>query len=133
MAGPCFHPKAIFMRILSLFFFLLFSLFAYFQYNDPDSLAWIAMYATVAVLFGLMATGRYFRWVSLGVAGLLSVGLVIYAPGVWAFLTNNDGITFSQGMSNQYLYIEEAREFGGLLIALTAVVFLIFQGRKINR
>lgn len=118
------------MRILYTCLALLFALFAYFQYNDPDSLLWIAMYISVAVLFAFMATGRYLRWATLGLAGLLIVGLVIYAPGVWEFFTNDDGITFSQGMSNQYPYIEQAREFGGLLIALTAVVFLIVQGRK---
>jgi len=120
------------MRILYIFLALLFALFAYFQYNDPDSLAWIAMYVAVAVLFGLMAAGRYLRWVTLGLAGLLIVGLVIYAPGVWEFFTNDDGITFSQGMSNQYPYIEQAREFGGLLLALVAVLFLIFQGRRME-
>jgi hypothetical protein len=121
------------MRILYVLLALLFALFAYFQTNDPDSLGWIAMYAAVGLLFGLMAAGRYSRYVTIGLATLLALGLLFYAPGLWEFFTNDDGITFSQGMSNQYPYIEEAREFGGLLIALLAVIFLILQGRKLPK
>lgn len=121
------------VRIVYIILALLFALFAYFQYNDPDSLGWIAMYAAVAILFGLMATGRYFRWVTIGLATVLVLGLLFFAPGFWNFLTNDDGISFAQGMSNDYPYIEEAREFGGLLIALGAVILLLLQGRRLRR
>jgi hypothetical protein len=118
------------MKIVNLVCAILFVLFAYFQFNDPDSWAWIAMYGIVALLFGLKVSGRYWPWLTLGVAAFLGVGLLVYAPGLWQFLTNDDGIRFAQGMSNEYQYIEEAREFGGLLIALAAVSFLLIQGRS---
>ncbi len=88
------------------------------QFNDPDPLVWIVYYAFGGIVATLLATGRR---VSHGVAAFAGGGailLLIALPGVIEFATNDDGNTLMQGMSKEYNYIEETREFGGALIAL---------------
>lgn len=115
------------MRIVNLILALLFVLFASFQGNDEDGAIWIVLYGAVALLLGFAAFKRYLRWATWGIAAAILVGMIYYAPGLWEFFTNDDGITFSQGMSNEFSYIEEAREVGGLTIALAAVGWVLWQ------
>ncbi len=121
-------------RISTLILSVLFALFAFFQWNDPDSLPWILLYLSVSGLFLLAFLGRRLTWAAWGLALVLLVGMLVYAQGAWEFLTNKDGIGLSEGMQNDYLYIEQAREFGGLAIALLAVLGLGFywNGQKKN-
>lgn len=62
-------------------------------------------------------------------AGLL-IGIVMLFPSLITFFTNDDGIGFAQTMSNDYPYIEEARECGGLIICLLAMYFVYTQRDK---
>jgi len=120
-------------RIVYLIIALLFALFASFQWNDPDSLPWIGVYLAVAGLFLGAFWGRRSLGITLGAVVLLLGGMAYYAGGAYEFITNEDGISFAQGMQNDYSYIEEAREFGGLTIAFLAVLFLLLQGRRWKR
>lgn len=104
-------------------------LFAFVQINDPDFLPWVILYLVVAELFVFNWLGKGNRDLTLGVMVLLFALAVTHAPGLWEFFFNDDGITFSQGMSNEYPYIEQAREFGGLVIAGLSVWFLYRQQR----
>lgn len=118
------------MKYLFGFLSILFLIFALVQWNDPDSLWWIILYLTVAVLYGLAAFQRFFSIPTLVIAGLCLAIALFHFPGLIEFFTNDDGITFSQGMSNEYMYIEKAREFGGALIAAIATGWLYLQARK---
>jgi len=117
-------------RIIYATLALLFALFAYFQWNDPDSLIWIFFYLAVSILFGAAALKKYHPYVAYGFMGTIGIALIRYAPGLFDFLTNDDGIGFSEGMANDYPYIEQAREFGGLLISLVAILYLFLSHRK---
>lgn len=108
----------------------LFIIFTVVQFNDPDSWLWILMYAAVAVLFGLAVTNRYYQPVLIGGMVICLVWAIYLSPALYDFITNDDGITFSQGMSNEQPYIELSREFGGLLIAGISLGYLYFQAKK---
>lgn len=112
------------MKWLNLLFGGLFALFAYFQLNDPDSLLWVILYLIVAELFVFAWFEKGSRELTLGVMVLLFALAAAHAPGLLQFFFNEDGITFSQGMSNEYPYIEQAREFGGLVIAGVSLIWL---------
>ena len=115
------------MKWLQLVFAILFLLFAGVQYNDPDALPWVVLYLVIAGLFTFNFFGKGHRMLSLGLLALIVVLAVIHAPGAWEFLFNDDGVKFSEGMSNEHPYIEKAREFGGLVIGGLSVFFLYRQ------
>lgn len=110
---------------------ILFLVFAGVQWNDPDSLLWIILYLAVAILYGLATFQRFFLMPTLVISGVCLVIAFRHFPGLIEFIGNDDGITFSQGMSNEFQYIEKAREFGGALIAAIAAGWLYWEGRKI--
>lgn len=112
------------MKIVFAVLTLLFGAFTYFQRNDPDAFWWMLFYGEITILFGMATAGKIIRPL-VGRIGILSILLALFfLPGAFEFLTNQDGVAFSQGMSNDYGYIEEAREFGGLLIVILALVGL---------
>ena len=117
------------MKYLYGLFTLLFAVFAIVQWNDPDSIMWILMYVVITALFGLAAFGRYFEIPTLAITGVCLVITLIHVPGLIDFITNDDGIKFSEGMQNTYPYIEKAREFGGALIATLATGWLYLRIR----
>jgi hypothetical protein len=114
------------MKVVSILLTLLFLAFASFQFNDldGDGWIWIAYYLALALVSGLAAASKLPPWAA-AVAALVSlVAMVRYLPGLWEFFTNDDGIGLTQGMSDEYKYIEQAREFGGLLIGCLAMLLL---------
>ncbi|MEZ4775437.1 MAG: transmembrane 220 family protein [Bacteroidia bacterium] len=115
------------MKVANILLAALFAVFTLVQYNDPDAWEWIIFYGFVTALFGFAAAGKFYKpavWV--GLAACI-IGAAYHVVGAFQFLTNDDGITFSQGMSNTYPYIERAREFGGLVISFGALMFLYMQ------
>ena len=109
-------------KILLAVLALLFGLFAYFQYNDPDSLGWILYYLYLAGLCGFAAAGRYSYSAMLMAFGATFFGLVLFAPGLWDNFSNPEGFALWESMSNDKPFIEESREFGGLVIALLGLL-----------
>ncbi len=95
--------------IARIFAFLLFGLCLWsgiLQYNDPDTLIWVIIYALpgiVALLYGLKIKHR---GVLLGIALIYLVGSIYWYPHPWPA---------------NWVDHEEAREFGGL--AIIAVSF----------
>ncbi len=100
---------------LKLLLALLALLFAYFQLNDPDPWAWVALYVAVAILLAVAAFRSIPRVVSIG-------GLVVV--GVWAIMLLPDFInwvrmgmpTIAASMKAEAPHIELTREFLGLIL-----------------
>lgn len=115
------------MKVANILLTVLFAVFTAVQYNDPDAWAWIIFYVFMTAMFGMAVAGKYFKpavWA--GIAACI-IGIGFHLAGAFEFFTNDDGIAFTDGMSNTYPYIEKAREFGGLIISLGAIVFLYMQ------
>lgn len=120
------------MKLLSFFSALLFLAFSGVQLNDPDGIYWFLGYLILAILAVANGLGKVKPVINLVALVALVAGAMSYAPGFYEFLTNEDGIAFSQGMQNDFPYIEEAREFGGLVIS-SLLVFLMWRGSGKNQ
>ncbi|EMR02745.1 transmembrane 220 family protein [Cesiribacter andamanensis] len=105
------------LRIFFAVWSLLFLLFAYWQWNDPDPLVWMGIYGYAALMCGLAASGRF--WLPLLAAGVLLgvAGFVyMYPGGIGEWIRQE---WQQQDLSMKTQQMEEAREaFGLLLVAL---------------
>ena len=109
------------MKIFNIIFIVLFVLFAALQYNDPDPYIWIPIYLYAAFLCYKAIQRQYPR-------GLYIIGLVVYGAYAIYLLFDKTGVidwaevhhaeNIVQTMKAEKPWIEETREFGGLLIVI---------------
>jgi Transmembrane family 220, helix len=107
-------------RLLGGLGFALFAFAASLQLNDPDPLAWVAIYGAAAAVWGWVALGRRARVAAVVVAGISGVWSALLARGVvgqvdWRHLFDEFSM---QGDAR----VEEAREMLGLAIVAVAMV-----------
>jgi Transmembrane family 220, helix len=121
------------MKWFNFFFSIIFALFAVLQYNDPDPYIWIPVYLCGAVLCWLAFRNKYYTKVFL--AGI--IGFTIYAlylffgkDGVleWIRLHQAENIAGSMKATNPW--IEETREFFGLLIMIIVFVINFYYAKR---
>jgi hypothetical protein len=108
----------------------LFSLSAVLQYNDPDPLPWIALYAAAAaacVLWGL----RRATWpLAAPVTVISAVWAALLMPEVLSHVSPSD---LFLRMSEKGGRVEIGREIGGLAIVLAWMVVLQLSERRRRR
>lgn len=113
------------MRYIALLFGLLFLLFAYWQFNDPDPVWWVTIYLVSAYCSYRAFMGRFNL-------ELLAVLAVLYAAGTlnaWLQITAWEGFfTEGSGLAMKSMNQELARESAGLGICLAAVLFYLLIG-----
>ncbi len=109
-------------KILGYVMALLFVYAAVVQYNDPDALLWIVLYAIAAVASILFAQGKLkFSWAAI----LVLVFLVI---AIYHWPKEFEGVALKDGMKT--INIELGRESLGMGIAsLTMLVYALIIGR----
>lgn len=112
---------------------VLFVLFAALQYNDPDPQVWIPIYLAAAWLcyeaFRNSSKGWFYAVctiVYLGYAGFL----FFTADGVLSWVTQHNEENLVQTMKATKPWIEQTREFGGLLIVLVTLALNWFYFRR---
>jgi len=107
--------------------------FALLQINDPDSYIWIPIYGVVALTSFLNARGRFdafSHWGILAFSTIYGIKLLIETDGAMDWFNKYNAENLVQSMKATKPWIENAREFGGLLIiVLTTTVNLIAQPR----
>lgn len=121
------------MRIFNLIFFVLFLSFAILQYNDPDPYIWIPIYGYGATLCWLAFRDKYFPYAYL-------LGIIVYSAyagfkffepeGVWDWITKHRAPNIADTMKAAKPWIEETREFFGLLILMVVMLVNYFYSRK---
>lgn len=103
---------------------VIFLLFAYVQFNDPDPYVWVIIYGTVALLFGISNYIVIPKMVlialisGLGIFSLLHVGYFI------DWLQSDDPSELFGEMVYEKPYMEGTREFMGLILAISSLMFL---------
>jgi hypothetical protein len=112
------------MRFLNIFFAILFVIFAALQYNDPDPLIWIPIYLYAAFLCWRASKGIHHR--SLYIAGIIMYGiyglyLLFDKNGVLSWASEHAAESIVTTMKAEKPWIEETREFGGLIILIFAL------------
>lgn len=121
------------MKVLNIFFIVLFLFSAALQYNDPDPYIWMPIYLYGAVLCYLAIKGKYNRL-------LYIIGLVVYGgyalylffdkTGVLDWIKEHHAENIVQTMKATKPWIEETREFLGLMILMVALgVNMIWLGK----
>ena len=113
-------------KLFNIFFCIVFILFAAVQYNDPDPYVWMPIYLYTAILCWLAFRNKYFP-------GAYLLGIAVYAAyalykffdqnGVWDWMTQHHATNIAGTMKAEQPWIEETREFFGLVILI--VVLLI--------
>lgn len=110
------------MKYFNGLFALLFLYFIIVQYNDPDPLLWVTIYSYALLVTILMIIGRAKKYFLYGGTIIFAVLAATLVPGVIDYFNaSNYGEIFSE-MAKERLYVEESREFFGLLIAMVPMV-----------
>lgn len=118
-------------RLFFGFCSLLFLLFAYWQWNDPDPEVWISIYVFGAVMSAFAAFEKFFVNVlfASAIAGLLG-GLYFFPTSVSDWILQE----WQQAdLSMKTIDMEEARESFGLLIISAVFGLAAFAGWRKNR
>ena len=121
------------MKRVNIFLSVIFFLFALLQYNDPDPYLWIPIYLFAAFLCWQASRGKF--QASLYIIGMLvclvyGTYLFFDKNGVLAWANEHAAESLVHSMKADKPWIEESREFGGLLIVFIALLFNYIVLRK---
>jgi hypothetical protein len=119
------------MRILNFVLAIMFLLFAFVQINDPDPVIWILIYGAMAVLCIMAIFEFYPKKFIIGIMVIYIGYSLVYIPGTLEWLRNyNKDMLFDDLAKMQFPYIEETREFLGLLICIIVLFFHLYRARR---
>lgn len=114
------------MRIVNFILAVMFLTFAFVQVNDPDPVIWILIYGAMAVLSIMAIFEFYPKKFLIGLLVLYGIYSLVYIPGVLEWLKqDNKALLFDDIAKMQHPYIEESREFLGLIICISVLVFYL--------
>src|SRR5688572_28332031 len=119
------------MRIVNLLLAVMFMVFAFVQINDPDPVVWILIYGAVAVIC-ILAAFRYYPRIAIIV---LLLALVVFSfqffDGVTEWFRQDDkSILFDDIAKMDHPYVEESREFLGLIICIIVLLVHLVLSRR---
>ena len=119
------------MKIFNILFAIIFLSFAGLQYNDPDPFLWIAIYGVMVIICGLAAAGKYYAKIMLALAAAYIIYVFLLFPAVITWFQSEDrSLLFDDLAKMQFPYIEETREFLGLIICLLVLAIDYFFGKR---
>lgn len=121
------------MKIFNILFGILFLISAGLQYNDPDPYIWIPIYLYAAILCGLAAANKFFPPAFL-IGILVYAGYAVYLfftkDGVLDWMQKHDAEDIAASMQATRPWIENAREFFGLLIVIVVLTVNYFYSKR---
>ncbi len=121
------------MKVFNLIFCLLFVISAALQYNDPDPYIWIPIYMYGAVLCWLAFRNKFYPkayFIGIIVYVVYAIGLFFWKNGVLDWMTKHNAEDIAATMKAEKPWIEETREFFGLLLLIVALMINYFYARK---
>ena len=119
------------MRIVNFILAIMFLLFAFVQINDPDPVIWILIYGAMAVLSIMAIFEFYPTKFTIGLLVLYILYSFVYIPGVLEWLRQeNKAMLFDDVAKMQHPYVEEAREFLGLVICIIVLIVFVIRARR---
>jgi hypothetical protein len=118
-------------KFLHWFLAFLFLVCAGLQYNDPDPYIWVPIYGSMMVLCVLAAFDRFYVRFNYALMTIFLLYSLVYIPGVIDWLNSDNRMElFSEIAKMNHLYIEESREFMGLMICVGVLVWYAGKGKK---
>ncbi|MDH4091722.1 MAG: transmembrane 220 family protein [Cyclobacteriaceae bacterium] len=122
------------MRIVNFLLAAMFLVFAFVQINDPDPVVWILIYGGMAVVCIMAIFEFYVRKFLIGLLAVFLVYSFFYVPGVLEWLRHdNKSALFDEVAKMEHLYIEESREFLGLMICISVLLFYLLRALKFSK
>ncbi len=118
-----------FIIILNSFFCLAFAAFAYVNLNDKDAWLWVTIYLVASGLCGLAVFEKYFPLVyivAICFYVLYAIRLFFIKDGVKDWIVKYHQPSLVESMQATKPYIEQTREFFGLLIISAALAINYF-------
>lgn len=121
------------MKIFNLLFCVLFLISAGLQYNDPDPYIWIPIYLYGAVLCWQAFRKKYYP--KAYIAGILIFsGYALYFfftdNGVLDWMQKHNAENIAASMKASTPWIEETREFFGLVILILVLTVNLLYAKK---
>jgi hypothetical protein len=130
------NKNLFFLKIFNYFFAFLFVLFAAVQWNDPDPLLWIAIYLYAAFLCLISIRKKPFNsiWFFAGIGFYIIYATFLFAgpTGVFAWMTVYHFENIVQSMEATKPWIEETREFFGLIILILVASYNLYAQKRIG-
>ena len=110
------------MKFFNIFFCIIFILFALVQYNDPDPYIWVPIYLYSALLCFLNFLQKPISSIAYWAGFLVFAAYAIYkmfdTNGIIDWIQFHNASNIASTMKAEKPWIEESREFFGLLIIL---------------
>ena len=110
------------MKFFNIFFSVVFTLFAVVQYNDPDPYLWVPIYLYPALLCFLKFIQKPIPslayWAGFLVFGVYAFYKMFDTNGIIDWVQFHNASNIASTMKAEKPWIEESREFFGLLIIL---------------
>ena len=114
------------MRFLNWFFVVVFILFAGLQYNDPDPYIWIPLYLYAAFLCWRASQKKWSPvayWIGFVVYGTYAVYKAFDENGLIDWFKKHHSQNIAETMKAETPWVEESREFFGLVIIIVVMLF----------
>ncbi len=124
------------MKVLNAIFTVVFILFAALQYNDADPYVWIPIYLFAAYLCYRAARQRFslkLYLIAYLVYGFYGLYLLLDKTGVLYWATERRAEDIAATMQATKPWIEETREFFGLVIILVVLTINVYWLHVKNR
>ena len=122
------------MKIFNIFFCVVFILFAVVQYNDPDPYLWVPIYLYPALLcylkFIQKSIPRMAYWAGFLVFGVYAIYKMFDTNGIIDWIQFHNASNIASTMKTEKPWIEESREFFGLVIILIVLCINYFKTNK---
>jgi hypothetical protein len=121
------------MKVFNLVFVVLFVLFAALQYNDPDPYIWIPIYLYGALICWMGYRGRInFLALFAGLAAYFAYAVYLFVAddGVLSWIREHNAENIAGTMKAETPWIEDSREFFGLVILISVFLINYFYYRK---
>lgn len=124
------------MKAFNITFTFIFIVFAALQYNDPDPYIWMPIYLCGAVLCWLAFRWRFYpKAYLLGIAiyALYALYKVFDTNGLIDWITKYNEENIAETMKAEKPWIEETREFFGLVILIVVLLVNYLYARRKKR
>jgi len=117
------------MKALDYFLSALLLVVAGLQINDPDPAYWVLVYGLGAVIPLAHSLGKRPQFLAALTIGMIISGIIYAAPGFIDYLNAGNFGSITASMDGPATYVEPAREFLGLSIALLIVGYYVQRWR----
>jgi hypothetical protein len=122
------------IKAINFLLAIMFLGFSAVQINDPDPIVWILIYGSMATVCIMAAFEYYLKWLMLAQA----LVYIVYASTLWPSLhvwlqSSDKGMLFDEVAKMENAYVEESREFLGLVICLIVLAWYALRSRRAGR